>query len=95
MCLLELSWSQKSQKQHVYNSMMSLNCRDKFGAPNPYSSEIYGPLCINESEGQGLDSVYKWLAGLVSKVCVSIDVGTMGAPGGWCPLCFLIVAYVH
>ena len=46
-----------------------------FGSPGSYISEEYGPPCMLSTiaeiqKGQGLDSGYEWLAGLVSRVCM-------------------------
>ena len=51
-------------------------CHDKFGPPGLYSFEIYGPPCMLSTiaeiqKGQGLGCGYKWLAGLVSRVCMA------------------------
>ena len=50
-----------------------------FGPPGPYISEIHGPPCMLATiaeiqKGQGLGSGHKWLAGLVSRVCMGVRI---------------------
>ena len=58
-----------------------------FRTPGPYISEIHGPPCMLSTiaeiqKGQRLGSGYKWLAELVSRVCMAGFNSLQGLHGG-------------